>query len=364
MLNKINEKIKQQYLHWFRPSSSDLIIFSQQMKTLLKSGITLIRAFRVVGETTKNSTLRHALKEIVSDLESGQTLGQVLMHYPLIFSPFMISLIEIGEKNKRLEDAFSQIKQHIELEFTTSREIKIALRYPFLIVMTVLIVLGIIAWVVVPSIKHFWGVLEGLPFPTKMLVNFSDMIIIHEKILIYSITLFGVGFFLLCQCSKGKWIWSYLRLKIPFLGDIIQKAMFARFCRTFSLAAKTNIPKPDALKVVSQAVNDPYLAQKIMQMQQNLEKGETLYYAAKNINLFPPLMLQMLMIAEEIGKEEKIMQDVALHYEKDVDYEIKRLVEFLEPTLIIIISFMLFILALGIFLPMWDISTLDFKSGN
>jgi MSHA biogenesis protein MshG len=161
--------------------------------------------------------------------------------------------------------------------------------------------------------------------------------------------------------KQGEWWWSYCKLKIPFIGSIVQRSIYARFCRAFAMTIKANVPLMQGFKVVSKVADNAYLSEKILHMRNNVEKGESLYLAAKNSKLFSPLVLQMLIVGEETGEIDAMLLDVAQYYEKDVDYDLKRLGDAIEPILIIIIAAMVLVLALGVFLPMWDISTVALK---
>ncbi len=356
------EALLVKYFSYGRPQLDDLIMFSQQMHTLLRSGVSLMRGLRVVCETTKHNGLRNALTDVVISLESGHRFSKALEKHANIFSPLFIAMIDVGENTGQLENAFLQIKYYLESELDTRRRIKTALRYPIMVFLAILFAVMIINIVVIPSFRNFFTAFGSkLPLPTQILICISDFIIHYGwalGIVSISIVLSLVVYF---QTAQGKWWWSYLKLKIPFIGSIVRRSIYARFCRSFSMTIKANVPLLQGFKVVSNVVDNVFLSQKILQMRHYVERGEALYLAAKHTDLFSPIVLQMLIVGEETGEIDTMLLDVAQFYEKDVDYDLKRLGHAIEPILIIIIAAMVLVLALGVFLPMWDISTVALR---
>ncbi len=350
------------YFSYGRPQLDDLILFSQQMHTLLKAGVSLMRALRVVCETTKHNALRNALTDVVISLESGNSFSKSLEKHDNIFSSLIIAMVDIGENTGQLENVFLQIKYYLESELDTRRRIKTALRYPAMVFFSIFFAICIINMVVIPSFRNFFSAFGSkLPMPTQILISISDFFVHYGWLLgIFAIGC-SIGIVVYSHTKQGKWWWSFLKLKIPFIGDIIQRSVYARFCRAFSMTIKANVPLLKGFKVVSHVVDNAYLSQKIIQMRHYVERGEAIYQAAKHTELFSPIVLQMLIVGEETGQVDSTLLDVAQYYEKDVDYDLKRLGHVIEPILIIIIAAMVLMLALGVFLPMWDISTVALR---
>ena len=158
------------------------------------------------------------------------------------------------------------------------------------------------------------------------------------------------------KTENGRYLWDYYKLKIPIVGDIIYRATLARFARSFSMGLKSGVPLIQAMTVVSRSVDNEFISDKILGMRNGIERGETLTRTASLTRMFPPLVLQMLSVGEETGQVDDMMVEVAEYYDREVDYDIKNLSSAIEPILIIAIGIMVLILALGVFLPMWDLS--------
>ncbi|MBS0286389.1 MAG: type II secretion system F family protein [Proteobacteria bacterium] len=356
------EGLLRKYFSFGKPQLDDLILFSQQMHTLLKSGVSLMRALRVVCETTEHNGLRSALTDVIISLESGNRFARALERHPHIFSSLLVAMIDVGENTGQLENAFLQIKVYLESELDTRRRIKTALRYPLTVIVAIVLAIGIINVVVIPSFSNFFTAFGSkLPLPTRILIHISNFVIEYGWLLALFVVGASIGLVVYLHTPQGKWWWSLIKLKIPFIGGIIKRTIYVRFCRAFSMAIKANVPLMQAFRVVSNVVDNTYLAQKILQMRHFVERGESLYLAAKHSELFSPIVLQMLIVGEETGEVDSMLLEAAQYYEKDVDYDLKRLGHAVEPVLIIIIAAMVLVLALGVFLPMWDISTVALR---
>lgn len=351
-----------EYLGLGHPKTDDLIMCIQQLYTLSKAGVPLIRALRVVSETTTHRGLRGALTDMVISLESGFRLSKAMGKHPHIFSPLIIAMIEVGEDSGQLENSFLQIKAYLESELETRRRIKTALRYPFMVLVAIIVAVCIINLVVIPSFSNFFNAFGSqLPLPTRILIACSDAFVNYGWALAFFLLMIMISIGLFLKSEQGMWWWSYLKLRLPLVGSIIKRTIYARFCRAFAMTVSANVPLLKGFSIVSKVADNAYVAQKIVTMRQHVEKGETLYLAAKNSDLFSPLVLQMLAVGEETGEIDSILLDIAYYYEKDVDYDLKKLGDAIEPLLIIIIALMVLVLALGVFLPMWDISTVALR---
>ena len=158
------------------------------------------------------------------------------------------------------------------------------------------------------------------------------------------------------QTENGRYQWDRYKLKIPLVGNIIFRATISRFARSFAMGLKSGVPLIQAMTVVSRSVDNEYISEKILGMRNGIERGESITRTASITKMFPPLVLQMLSVGEETGQVDDMMAEVAEYYDREVDYDIKNLSSSIEPILIVAIGIMVLILALGVFLPMWDIA--------
>jgi MSHA biogenesis protein MshG len=196
-----------------------------------------------------------------------------------------------------------------------------------------------------------------LPLATKLLMSSSQFAVNYWQYLIGAIFVGILGVKHYLKTQEGLFIWHRYKLQIPILGKIIEKATLARFSRSFAMSAKAGVPITQILLIVSQAVDNKYMEKKILNMRSGLEHGESLTQTANNSKLFTPLVMQMIAVGEESGAVDEMLDEVATFYEKEVDYDTKQLSSAIEPIMITVIGFIVLTLALGVFLPMWDLSS-------
>jgi MSHA biogenesis protein MshG len=341
-----------------KPEANDLIMFSRQMATLLKAGISILPALKGLQGHMQHKGMAKAITEMSQDLEQGRSLSGSMQKHPHIFSNLYASMINIGENTGQLDYAFRHVYQYLEIDKETSDRVKAALRYPIFVFISLFIAIAVINLFVIPSFsKVFESFGSELPLATKILMMTSEFAIDFWPLLLGCIivSIFAVKHYL--KTDQGLLLWHRYKLKMPILGSLIEKATLARFSRSFAMSAKAGVPITQILLIVSQAVDNKYMEHKILTMRSGLEHGESLTQTANNSKLFTPLVMQMIAVGEESGAVDEMLDEVATFYEKEVDYDTKKLSSAIEPIMITVIGFIVLILALGVFLPMWDLSS-------
>lgn len=334
----------------------DVLLFSRQMHTLLKAGVPMLRALGGLQESTINKTFVGILRDIRESLDSGRELSAALRRQPHVFSSFYISMIRVGEMTGRLEEIFLRLFYHLEFERAMKERIRSALRYPMFVVLAMSVALVVINMFVIPAFaKVYAGFNAELPFMTQILIGFSNFTVRFWPLILVLLLAAGVGFYLYTGTRDGKYKWDRLKLRIPIVGKIVVKGTLARFARSFALAAKSGIPIVQGMSVVAQVVDNDYIALRIEQMRDGIERGESVLRTAVTAGIFTPIVLQMIAVGEETGDIDGLMEEVAEMYEREVDYEIKTLSARIEPILIVGLGIMVLVLALGVFLPIWDL---------
>ena len=334
----------------------DVMMFSRQMYTLLKAGIPIMNALSGLLSSTKNKALVKVISEIRLSLDSGRELSAALNFHPKVFSSFYVSMIRIGESTGMLDKVFLRLFDHIEFEKFMRDQIKAALRYPQFVMIAMMVAIVVVNVFVIPIFaKVFQGLGADLPLMTRILLNFSDFMVSYWPYLVGGFIASVISFRSYISSDKGRYQWDSFKLKSPIIGPIIQKATMARFARSFSLAIKSGVPIMSGLSLVAQTVDNDFIAQKVEQMRLGVERGESILRTATNAGVFNPLVLQMIAVGEESGALDDLMEEIAEMYQRDVEYEIKTLGAKIEPVMIVFLGMLVLILALGIFLPIWDL---------
>lgn len=342
-----------------KPTLDDLILFCRQMYTLTKAGVPIIRGITGLAETTKNITLSEALKRILIELESGRELSTAMSLQGDLFSSLMVSMVKVGENTGKLDVAFLQLAQYLELERDTRNRVKAAMRYPMFVILAIGAAIGIVNVFVIPAFARvFQGMKMELPWQTKALIGISDFTVAYWPYMLGLVVIAVFAFSNYIKTANGKYKWDRAKLRFPIVGSIITRALLSRFARSFAMASKSGVPLIQALTVVARAVDNDYVAEKILSMRNGIERGDSLTRTAIATGLFTPLVLQMLSVGEETGAVDDMLNEVADFYEREVDYELKNLSQAIEPILIVAVGILVLILALGIFLPMWELTSL------
>lgn len=359
--NIIQSDVMKSFNEWQDLNSlkiDDLILFSRQMYSLTKAGVPIIRSLQSLTQSTRNRALANALKDIAISLEGGQTLGMALSQHPKIFSSLFVSIINVGEETGGLDQGFLQISQYLGREKETASSIKSALRYPTMVLMAICIAMAVVNIYVIPSFKSvFDKVGSDLPWQTKMLMNVSDFTVNFWPHILGGLLVSGIMITQFIKTPKGHLLKDRLVLKIPAVGSIIHRATMERFSRSFAMILSSGVPIIQGITIVSKAIGNIYIGSKLDQMRIGIEKGDSISRMAMSIGLFPPLVIQMIMVGEEMGNISDMLLEVADFYQTEIEAELKNLASVIEPFLIVVIGIMVLILALGIFLPMWNLSS-------
>ncbi|OIR00980.1 type II secretion system protein F [mine drainage metagenome] len=342
----------------------DIMLFSRQMYTLLKAGIPIMSAFNGLQASTQNKALAAVIGNLRESLGSGRELSAALSLHPKVFTSFYINMVRVGETTGMLETVFLRLFDHLEFEKFMRDQIKAALRYPSFVVAAMGIAIVIVNLFVIPAFaKVFQGFGAELPLMTRILLGFSHFMEAAWPYMIAG----GIGAVFLFRSytstTTGKYNWDKFKLNTPIAGKIIHKGSMARFARSFALASKSGVPITNGLNLVAQTTDNDYIARKIDLMREGVERGESILRTATNSGVFNPVVLQMIAVGEETGALDDLMEEVADMYQRDVEYEIKTLGAQIEPILIVFLGVMVLILALGIFLPIWDLGRVALHKG-
>ena len=334
----------------------DLLLFSRQMYTLLKAGVPIMRALAGLQESTQNPTFAAMIQDLRESLDSGRELSTAMRRHPRIFSPFYVSMVQVGEMTGMLDETFIRLYDHLEFERDMRERIRTAMRYPSFVVLAMAIAIVIINLFVIPAFaKVFEGFHAELPFMTRMLINFSSFMVSYWMLILAVAIAAVLGFRAYINTPDGRYTWDRYKLKLPIAGKIILKSTLARFARSMALSFKSGMPILQALSVISMVVDNEFMRGRIEQMREGVERGESILRTAVAADMFSPVVLQMIAVGEETGDLDGLMLEVADMYQREVEYEVKTLSSQIEPILIVFLGIMVLILALGVFLPMWDL---------
>ena len=340
-----------------RVGITDLMLFARQMYALTKAGIPLSRALRSLSQSTENKRLAQVLDDTIEQLESGRELAAALAMHDEIFPPLFINMVRVGENAGKLEESFQRLYQYLQFEKLTRERIAAALRYPTMVILAISIAVGVIVTFVVPKFSSIFAAFGSeLPWPTQIIVAISNFAQANWVFIVLGLVAAYIGLRFAINTPAGRMRWDHTKLRLPVIGSIVQRASLARFARSFSMASRAGMPLNQAISLISAALDNAWLGAKVRNMRDGLERGDSLTVTARRSELFTPLVLQMLAVGEETGNIDDMMDEVADFYDSEVQRDVENIGALIEPLLIIAIGGMVLILALGVFLPMWELS--------
>ena len=337
-------------------TSIDVQLFSRQMHTLLKSGVPIMRGLAGLQESSTNKSFARVIRDLRESLDAGRELSVAMRRHTECFTPFYLSMVRVGEMTGRLEDVFLRLFDHLEFDRDMRDRVKTALRYPSFVIIAMLVAMVVVNVFVIPQFETVFKSFHAeLPLMTRILITTSRFSVAYWPLLLGAAAAAFFGFRAWTRTVAGRLAWDRVKLRIPIAGKIIHKATMARFARSFALSVRSGVPIVQALTVVAQTADNAYLTGRIEGMRDGVERGESILRTATNAAVFTPIVLQMVAVGEESGSLDEMMDEIAIMYEREVDYELKTLSSQIEPILITFLGVMVLVLALGIFLPIWDL---------
>ncbi len=352
------EQLRERFdLH--KVSIEELLMFTRQIGALIRSGIPITRAIAGILESIENPLMIKSLRDILEQLESGRSLSIACSRHPKVFSNLYISMIQVGENTGKLEETFAQMAEYIERNRRITQNIKTALRYPTTVIFFIAIAIAIVNLAVIPGFASFFETnrLE-LPWQTLVLLNTSNFFVEYWMFVLVGLIGGSIAFKRYIRDGTGRLRWHRFIVRVPLIGDILHRSFMARFARSFAMAFNAGVPIVQAMGVISRSIGNDYIAGHVNGMREGIERGESLTRTANSTGMFTPVVMQMFSVGEEAGNLDEMMTFIADFYEEEVDYDVKRLSDRIEPLIYIAVGGLVLILALGIFVPLWDVAQL------
>ncbi|MFA4992485.1 MAG: type II secretion system F family protein [Candidatus Omnitrophota bacterium] len=338
---------------------SELNMFTRQLATLQKAGLPILLSLNALAEQTQNKTFKGVISQIIRDIEAGSNLSGALEKYPKIFNNLYLNMVASGEASGRLDEVLERLATLSEHDETIRLRIKSATRYPIIVVIAMIIGFAVLTVLVVPRYaKIYEQYTKALPLPTQILLWIN-----------YAVTklwwaLIGIGiaarllFKQYVNTKIGRFSWDSLKIKVPVFGPLILKLSISRFTRITGTLMRSGIPILKILDIASGSTGNEVVSKAITNIRNNVMEGKGIAEPMKVSGLFPPIVTQMVSVGEETGKLDDLLIHVSDYYDEQVDYTINNLTSLIEPILIFVLGLGVLFMALGIFLPMWNLMSI------
>ena len=348
---------KQSFSRGKKITEKDLALFSRQLSTMLKAGVPLMQSFDIVGKGHANPSMARLMNDIRADVETGTSLNQAFRKYPLYFDPLFCNLVAAGEQAGILETLLDRLATYQEKTIALKGKIKKAMFYPVMIILVAILVTAVIMIFVIPSFKSvFTSFGADLPAPTLMVIAMSDFMVAYWYV-VCGIVFGGVYFLLQAwrRSPKVKAAVDRALLKLPVLGEMLQKASIARWSRTLATTFAAGVPLVEALDSVGPAAGNWVYKEATKQVQNEVNVGTSLAQSMQNTGVFPNMAIQMTSIGEESGSLDSMLSKVADYYEREVDETVDALASLLEPMIMVILGVVVGGIVIAIYLPIFKL---------
>jgi len=337
----------------------DIAVFTRQLATMMSAGVPLVQSFEIIGRGHENPSMQQLVLAIKNDVESGSTLAKALANHPLYFDELVCNLVAAGEHAGILETLLDKIAVYKEKTEALKSKIKKALFYPAAVVVVAFVVTAILLIFVVPQFENlFKGFGADLPAFTRMVISLSEWMQAYWWAVFAGI---GGAIYGLIQAKKRSPKFAHgldrVVLKLPIIGEILTKAIIARYARTLSTMFAAGVPLVEAMESVAGAAGNAVYAEGILQMRDNVATGQQLQLSMNQTGLFPNMVVQMVAIGEESGSLDTMLGKVADFFEQEVDDAVDGLSSLLEPLIMAVLGVLVGGLIVAMYLPIFKMGS-------
>lgn len=355
-----DKKITWEKINFFltRISSAQKIFLINNLRVMIKAGLSIVDALRILAEQTANKKLKKMLEDIGAEVNKGKTLSETLAKFPKLFPEIYVKMMAAGEVSGTLDKSLAEITEQMKKNYAMSSKIRGAMIYPAVIVIAVLGVGVEMIVFVLPKLLDLFSELNAqLPLATRILIVISHFLINYGLWLVIVLIAAVIGFIFLKKRSKVKWNLHGLILRLPIFGRIAQQINLARFTITLSSLLKSAISIIEALEITAEVLNNVRYKQAILEAAKKVKTGQGLSESLENYpRLFPPLVTQMILVGEKSGTTEDLLNELSIYYTDEVDQILKNISTIIEPVLMIFLGLVVAGLAIAIIMPMYSLS--------
>jgi type IV pilus assembly protein PilC len=335
------------------------VFFTENLRVMIRAGLSISEGLSTLALQADSKTFRRVITVIKNDVESGKPFSASCANFPKIFASIFVSMIQIGEVSGTLEESLSELTQQMKKDYEIRSKVKGAMTYP-IVVLTAMVAIGIgLVVYVLPQLLVMFTEFGGiqLPLATRILIFITDFTQAHGILVVIAVVVFVIAFICFARTKTGKSSLDWLFLHLPILGPIVRKVNLARFSRTVSGLMHTDIPVVQAFGVTAQVLGNTHFRAATLDAAEHIKKGESI---AKSLGahgkLFPPLVVQMVLVGERAGTVDELLADIADFYEQQVEQTLNSLSSIIEPVLILILGVMVGGIALAIIAPIYSMT--------
>jgi type II secretory pathway component PulF len=335
----------------------DLILFTKQFRSMMQAGVPIIRLLQVLENQTESKALRSVIAAMGQDVRTGNSLYEAMKKHPSLFSPLYLSMINAGEISGTIPDILGRLVGIIEHEAKIKSDIKSALQYPFIVLIALGVAFFVLLTFVIPKFASIFAKTGmALPLPTKIAMLMYQGLANYWYILIGVAAGLIIGFRMYFKTDSGSYARDAFFLKVPLFGTLFQKAAMSRFASIFAILQASGVPVMQSIDILSGTIGNTAISREFDRIRDKIKEGLGISGPLSSAKYFTPMVVDMVAIGEESGNIEDMLRQIAIHYDDEVGYAVKRLSDMIGPILIVGLAVVVGFFALAIYMPMWDMT--------
>lgn len=335
------------------PKAKDMAVFCRQFVSILRAGVSVASVLAMLGQQTSNKKLRAAIREMQADVEKGEALATSMRRHPKIFPAILVNMVSAGEASGNLEESFRQMELYFERSKRTKSKVTSAMIYPCVLIVVMIVVLIVMMTKIIPNfLKTFEDMDAELPKITLGVMAVCEWFKSWWWVPLLVLVALIVGGVLFHRTDKGKHFFGWLARKTPVVGNLTVKTACATFCRTMEVLIGSGLTLTDSMDLAASNMGNIYYLEAIRDARALVAEGTPLRESLVRTGIFPPMVSNLVGVGEETGDLQSMMGKVADYYDEEVDEATKKLLNLMEPAIIIVMAVFVVIIVLAIYLPM------------
>ena len=328
--------------------------FCRELSSMLATGVTLVRAMQVIKNRDLSPAVKNAFFELDRQIKRGAALSDAMEHQGGAFPELLISMVKAGEANGRLDKALARMAEHYEAEHRTNQEIRGALFYPALLVVITVCVIVVVFTLIFPRFAELFGNME-LPLITRIMMSISGFLTRDWFLAAVIALALVVGVFWLTRIERVRFWWDKLLLRLPRIGKLLRIIYTARFARTFSSLYSGGLAIIDALRISGDTVGNRFISGQFEGVIRAVKRGAPLSEALAAVEGFDGKLSETVTVGEETGRVDELLTSVAESFDHESSVAIKKLVQLIEPVMILIMALVIVAVMLSVMLPIYQL---------
>jgi type IV pilus assembly protein PilC len=339
-----------------RVSGKEVAAFSRQFATMVDSGLSISRSIAVLANQVENKHFALTLRRVHEDLDTGTSLSAALKKYPKTFDSLYVAMVEAGEVGGSIDTVLKRIAENLEKQVELNRKVRGAMTYPIVVVSVITIIVTVMMVVIIPIFKKLFASLGGqLPLPTRIVIAISNTLVSWRVGLVILVVGIAIALFVRwIKTEKGMRVWDRFKMRPPVFGPLAHKAGMSRFAATLSSLLSAGVPAMEALDITANAAGNSIISDAVMEVKARVREGHSFADPMSRLDVFTPLMVQMVEVGEQTGALDDMLQRIADFYMGEVDQTVDNLTSILEPFLVVVMGVVVGAIIISLYLPMFD----------